>query len=77
MSDYEQCHVAEEVRKECLPHCIKFKEALDDCAERLKRLPEPGAHCEYQFFDFWECMDHCVRNDLVSEVNFYFFFPVN
>jgi hypothetical protein len=61
MSDYEQCHVAEEIRqKECLPVCKQFKEELDACAKRIENHPDPNAHCEYQFYDFWRCMDKCV-----------------
>jgi ubiquinol-cytochrome c reductase subunit 6 len=67
-SEYEQCHVAEEVRKECLPHCVKFKQALDECADRFEKIPDPNAHCEYQFFDYWECMDHCVAPKLFKKL---------
>lgn len=62
MGDYEQCAVAESVRETCKPGCSKLLEAYEDCAARFaQKGPVDGKeNCQYQYNDYWKCMDSCV-----------------
>jgi ubiquinol-cytochrome c reductase subunit 6 len=66
MGDYEQCAVAESARETCKPSCSKLLEAYEDCATRFaKNGPVEGKeNCQYQYFDYWKCMDSCVAPKL-------------
>ena len=31
------------------------------CTERIAKSGAEGAHCTGQYFDYWACVDKCVR----------------
>jgi hypothetical protein len=68
MGDYEQCAVTEQVRETCKPSCSKLFDAYEDCAARFaKNGPVDGKEsCQYQYFDYWKCMDTCVSLWLIN-----------
>jgi hypothetical protein len=40
---------------------LALTEALQACTERIKRDHSGEAHCTGQYFDYWSCIDKCVR----------------
>jgi len=47
------------LEKECHNPCVGFWTEYQACGERIKGKAE--ATCEPQYFDYWKCVDKCVR----------------
>ena len=45
----------------CAPLTWRARQA---CTERIKRDHSGEAHCTGQYFDYWSCIDKCVRAPL-------------
>lgn len=41
--------------------CVKLKEELERCNERVESRPGTEETCTQELFDFFHCIDHCVR----------------
>jgi ubiquinol-cytochrome c reductase subunit 6 len=50
------------MEEECKPHCVKALLAYQACQERIAGDTTGEAHCTGQYFDYWQCIDHCVRS---------------
>lgn len=55
------CPLLEQSMQECQPHCKKELLSYEGCVERLGPEPPKGKTCEMQYFDYYRCLDHCVR----------------
>lgn len=53
-----------QLEEECKPHCVKALLAYQACQERIAGDTTGEAHCTGQYFDYWQCIDHCVRSPL-------------
>ena len=52
----------EEVTEQCMevPKCVKLKEVMDECSDRVDSKSKTTETCTQELFDFMHCVDHCV-----------------
>lgn len=50
-----------QLEEACKVECVKEWQAYKDCAERIKSDATGEAHCTGWAFDYWKCIDKCVR----------------
>ncbi|KAL2911636.1 hypothetical protein HK105_208900 [Polyrhizophydium stewartii] len=50
-------------------HCHSFKERLEACSARVEGGESEGETCVEEFFDFMECVNHCVAPKLFSKLH--------
>jgi len=55
------------MEEECKPHCVKALLAYQACQERIAGDTTGEAHCTGQYFDYWQCIDHCVAPNLFKQ----------
>ena len=42
------------------PKCVKLKEIMDACTERVENAEGTEEECTEELYDFVHCVDHCV-----------------
>lgn len=48
------------IEKQCHTPCVAYWNEYLACGQRIQGKKE--ATCEPQYFDYWKCVDKCVRN---------------
>lgn len=43
------------------PQCVKLREVMDECTERVESKSNTSENCSQELFDFIHCVDKCVR----------------
>ncbi|XP_051855808.1 cytochrome b-c1 complex subunit 6, mitochondrial [Antechinus flavipes] len=58
------------VREQCeqMEKCVKARERLETCAERVSANPHTEEDCTEELFDFLHARDHCVAHTLFESV---------
>ncbi|XP_044529760.1 cytochrome b-c1 complex subunit 6, mitochondrial isoform X1 [Gracilinanus agilis] len=58
------------VREYCeqMEKCMKAREKLELCAERVNSRPHTEEDCTEELFDFLHARDHCVAHSLFENV---------
>ncbi|XP_068949234.1 cytochrome b-c1 complex subunit 6, mitochondrial-like [Petaurus breviceps papuanus] len=58
------------VREYCeqIEKCVKARERLETCAERVSSHPNSEEDCTEELFDFLHARDHCVAHTLFESV---------
>ena len=59
--DARICTVMESTMAECKPGCTRPLDAYSECVTRLGPEPAKGTDCQLQYFDYYRCLDQCVR----------------
>ncbi|XP_074077636.1 cytochrome b-c1 complex subunit 6, mitochondrial [Macrotis lagotis] len=58
------------VREYCeqIEKCVKARERLETCTERVSGRPNTEEDCTEELFDFLHARDHCVAHSLFESV---------
>ncbi|OWK64421.1 cytochrome b-c1 complex subunit 6, mitochondrial [Lonchura striata] len=58
------------LREQCeqIEKCVKARERLELCNERVSSHPETEEQCTEELFDFLHARDHCVAHKLFSKL---------
>jgi ubiquinol-cytochrome c reductase subunit 6 len=49
-----------QIEELCKPKCEAFQKLYDACVERIADDETGEKHCTGQYFDLWQCIDHCA-----------------
>uniref|UniRef100_A0A8C6R9M0 Cytochrome b-c1 complex subunit 6, mitochondrial n=1 Tax=Nannospalax galili TaxID=1026970 RepID=A0A8C6R9M0_NANGA len=60
------------VREQCeqLEKCVKARERLELCDQRVSSRSQTEEDCTEELFDFLHARDHCVSHHLFKKLNF-------
>ncbi|XP_078074851.1 cytochrome b-c1 complex subunit 6, mitochondrial [Mustelus asterias] len=58
------------IREQCeqLETCVKLREILDTCTERVSSRSQTAETCTEELFDFLHARDHCVSENIFSKL---------
>ena len=60
----------EEVKEKCseTTKCMKYKEILDECNDRVNSKSNTAETCTQELFDFIHCVDDCISKNLFKKI---------
>ncbi|XP_048394583.1 cytochrome b-c1 complex subunit 6, mitochondrial isoform X2 [Stegostoma tigrinum] len=58
------------IRERCeqIEKCVKLREILDSCTERVSSRSQTEETCTEELFDFLHARDHCVAENILSKL---------
>ncbi|GCB70686.1 cytochrome b-c1 complex subunit 6, mitochondrial-like [Scyliorhinus torazame] len=58
------------IREQCeqIETCVKLREMLDTCTERVSSRSQTVETCTEELFDFLHARDHCVAEKIFSKL---------
>merc|ERR1711881_819522 len=60
---------AVEIKEKCAEdHCIKYKNRLDECNDRVTSKENTTETCLEEILDFYHCVDHCAGDKIFAKV---------
>ncbi|CAL4904086.1 unnamed protein product [Urochloa decumbens] len=62
MADAEPVDPKNYLEERCKPQCVKSLYDYERCMKRIENDGSGQKHCTGQYFDYWSCVDKCVRN---------------
>ncbi|CAO2831040.1 unnamed protein product [Amaranthus hypochondriacus] len=68
MSNYELVDPRRDIEDSCKPKCAKSLHTYQVCAKRIESDETGVKHCIGQYFDYWQCLDHCVAPKLFGKL---------
>ena len=60
---------AVEIKEKCAEdHCLKYKNRLDECNDRVTSKENTTETCLEEILDFYHCVDHCAGDKIFAKV---------
>ncbi|GMN59013.1 hypothetical protein TIFTF001_028116 [Ficus carica] len=61
MADDEPVDPKKYLEEACKPKCVKPLLEYQACVKRIQGDESGHKHCTGQYFDYWSCVDKCLR----------------